>query len=480
MKAPFLRSALFALLALVLTPPAFVHASPPPADSLHFCLPFDYDQWRRDHPRPAAKRLADLDTGEPRTVRLFYFLPNDRPYRPDAVQRIKDEIRNIQTFYGEQMEAHGYGYKTFRFETDDEGEPLVHRVDGQHPDSHYLGGTWALVGEVEQVFDLSKSIAVFVIDNSNNRINRTAAGSATWSSKQSGVLLVPEEFSWQTLAHELGHTFGMGHDFRDDTYILSFGRSERRFLSACSAGFLAVHPYFNPDVGVEWAEAPAIELLSAPGYPEGSESVSIRLRLSDAHGLHLVRLRVPTRETHNPAYDRGGWELKLCRGMMGEEEAEIEIEYDGVVPSGSDWGFTDLSDPKVHPISLIAVDRDGNRAGIRFHLWEVSRQHLATFELAEKVHALAFAPGGTTLASGSGEGTELWDLETRNRCDDLRARRGPKAPRPANSPCSGRHPENGPPQPLGRGSWITAKPQESHPWEPPSNSPCSGRQETQL
>ena len=291
---------------------------------------------------------------------------------------------------------------------------------------------------------------------------------------------MPEEFSWQTLAHELGHTFGMGHDFRDDTYIMSFGRSERRFLSACSAGFLAVHPYFNPDVGVEWAEAPAIELLSAPGYPEGSENVSIRLRLSDAHGLHLVRLRVPTRETHNPAYDRGGWELKLCRGMMGEEEAEIEIEYDGVVPSGSDWGFTDLSDPKVHPISLIAVDRDGNRAGIRFHLWEVSRQHLATFELAEKVHALAFAPGGTTLASGSGEGTELWDLETRNRCHDLRARRGPKAPRPANSPCSGRHPENGPPQPLGRGSWITAKPQESHPWKPPSNSPCSGRQETQL
>ena len=224
MNAPVLRSALFALLALVLSPPTFLHASPPPADSLHFCLPFDYEQWRRDHPRPAAKRLADLDTGEPRTVRLFYFLPNDRPYRPDVVQRIKDEIRNIQTFYGEQMEAHGYGYKTFRFETDDEGEPLVHRVDGQHPDSHYLGGTWALVGEVEQVFDLSKSIAVFVIDNSNNRINRTAAGSATWSSKQSGVLLVPEEFSWQTLAHELGHTFGMGHDFRDDTYILSFGR----------------------------------------------------------------------------------------------------------------------------------------------------------------------------------------------------------------------------------------------------------------
>ena len=414
MNAPVLRSALFALLALVLSPAGFVHASPSPADSLHFCLPFDYEQWLRDHPRPAAKRLADLDTGEPRTVRLFYSLPNDRTFRPEVVQRIKDEILNIQAFYGEQMEAHGFGYKTFRIETDDEGEPLVHRVDGQHPDSHYLGNTWALVGEVGQVFDLSKSIAVFVIDNSNNRINRTAAGSATWSSKQSGALLVPAEFSWQTLAHELGHTFGMGgHDFRDDTYIMSYGLDERRVLSACAARFLAVHPYFNPDVGVEWAEAPAIELLSATSYPEGSESVPIRLKLRDAHGLHLVRLRVRTRETHNPRYNVGGSELKLCRGLMGEEEAEIEIDYDGVIPSGSDWGFSDLSDPKVHPISLTVIDRDGNRAGIRFHLWEVSRQHQTTFELEEEVHSVAFVPGGTTLASGSGEGVELWDLETR-------------------------------------------------------------------
>ena len=413
MKAPFLRSALFALLALVLSPSAFVHASPPPADSLHFCLPFDYDQWRRDHPRPAAKRLADLHTGEPRTVRLFYFLPNDRPFSPDVVQRIKDEIRNIQTFYGEQMEAHGYGYKTFRFETDDQGEPLVHRVDGQHPDSHYIDGTWALADEIEQVFDLSKSISVFVIDYSSSLINMTWAGSGYSTSKQNGALLVTGEFTWHSLAHELGHTFGMGHDFRDDTYILSYGLEERSSLSACSAGFLAVHPYFNPDVGVEPGEPPAIELLSAPGYPEGSESVPIRLEVSDAHGLQQVRLIVRTRETHDATISAGDWELKTCRGLMGEKEAVVEIEYDGVIPSGSAHGFSDLSDPKVHPIYLIVVDTDGNKADISFDLWELPRQHLATFELAEEVHAVAFAPGGTMLASGSEEGVELWDVKAR-------------------------------------------------------------------
>jgi hypothetical protein len=82
--------------------------------------------------------VANSNVGEPRTVRLFYFLPNDRSNRADVVESMKTEIREVQSFYAEQMQAHGYGNKTFQFETDDQGEPIVHRVDGQHPDSHYL------------------------------------------------------------------------------------------------------------------------------------------------------------------------------------------------------------------------------------------------------------------------------------------------------------------------------------------------------
>ena len=80
---------------------------------------------------------ANLNVGEPRTVRLIYFLPNDWQYRADVVQKMKDTIRTVQTFYAEQMGAHGYGEVTFRFETDLQGEPMVHRVDGDHPFSYY-------------------------------------------------------------------------------------------------------------------------------------------------------------------------------------------------------------------------------------------------------------------------------------------------------------------------------------------------------
>ena len=164
MKPPVLRFTLFAMLGVFLCPPATGHASPPPADSTHFCAFDDYEQWRRDHPRPAAKRLADLNAGEPRTVRMIYFLPSDWPYRADVVDSMKTAIKESQTFYREQMEAHGYGDWTFRIETDAQGEPLVHRVDGQHPFSHYdntLGN--AVVAELEQTFDLDANIYFIVL-----------------------------------------------------------------------------------------------------------------------------------------------------------------------------------------------------------------------------------------------------------------------------------------------------------------------------
>ncbi len=46
-------------------------ASSPPAASVHSRVVFDNEQWRREHPLPAAKRPANLNVGEPRTVRLW-------------------------------------------------------------------------------------------------------------------------------------------------------------------------------------------------------------------------------------------------------------------------------------------------------------------------------------------------------------------------------------------------------------------------
>ena len=157
-----LSACVFALLCLS----SIGHASSLPSTGVHFCLPLDLgDTQARDSIYAATKHALNLNVGEPRTVRMIYFLPNDRPFRQEVVDSMKVAIRQIQTFYAEQMQAHGYGNKTFRFETDAQGEPVVHRVDGQHPVNHYLVNIYLpVLDEIEQVFDRDANIYFTVID----------------------------------------------------------------------------------------------------------------------------------------------------------------------------------------------------------------------------------------------------------------------------------------------------------------------------
>ena len=411
-----LTACVFALLCFA----SIGQASPPLAEQeVHFCLPLTLEDMRaRDSLYAARKHALNLNVGEPRTVRMIYFLPNDRPYRTEIVQKMKDEIRNIQTFYRDQMRAHGHGDMTFRFETDAQGEPLVHRVDGQHPDSHYLDETFnAVISEVDQAFDKTQNIYFIVIDNSIDVIGSVrATGRGGAEGKNGGIVLVPGGFSWQTTAHELGHAFGLEHDFRDDAYIMSYGPGEDQ-LSACHAEFLSIHPYFNPDISNEEAPPPTIELISPTEYSEGSTSVSIQLRVRDPDGLHQAILFVSTREPHFAA---GYLEVKACRGLNSERDTVIQFDYDGVTPSSG----PSLSNPLFHPNQFFvsAIDTDGNVREKSFSLRNM-RDVIATLEgHASTVASVAFSPDGTTLASGAvaydGK-VKLWDVATQTNIATL-------------------------------------------------------------
>ena len=409
------------------------HASSPPADGVRFCA-FDHEQWRRsDHPGPAAKGLANLNVGDPRTVRMIYFLPNDRPFRQDVVDSMRVRIREVQSFFAEQMQAHGYGSKTFLAETDAQGRPQVHRVDGAHPDSHYLDVTGVVLQEIGQVFDLEENIYIVFVDITMDAIGvgegRLARGIGARFDKKKGWVvihgseaLVPGVGGYGLAAHELGHAFGLPHDFQDGSYIMSYGETVQDStsidfapawsrLSGCSAEFLAVHPYLNADSSLESDKArlPTVELISPRTYPRGSERVSMRLEVAASQGLHQAILLAPTKGL-------GSYEIVACRGLSGGSETVVEFEYDGAIPSSTISSLiSSLSDPIAHPIHVQVVDSEGDVAGTDFILAEVSPHQIASLAgHTDEVTSVAFSPDGATLASGSLDGrTILWDVESR-------------------------------------------------------------------
>ena len=241
-------------------------------------------------------------------VRLIYFLPNDRQPQPDMDAKLNTQIKEIQRFYANQMEIHGFGRKTFTFETDATGKAVVHRVKGQFPDSHYHYQTWDKVwNEINPRFDVSRNVYLAVIDISSEGFDSTSGhglvcGRGGVYGTKGGRIIIPASgncFNFIATAHELGHAFGLFHDFRKDVYLMSYGRF-RDELSQCSAEWLDVHPYFNES---HTAFNHPIEIQVLPPRAVPPHAIRFRFEVTDKDGLHQIQLLTPATAVHEAPGD---------------------------------------------------------------------------------------------------------------------------------------------------------------------------------
>lgn len=367
MKTQFSRLLLFstAMYAICLNLP--VDSLPaPPSHETHLC---GFSQLRPTSHR-TARTFANRNIGTPRTVRLVYFLPAGRQPMEDIESKLDTLIKEVREFYADQMENHGFGRMTFNIETDHSGRAVVHRVYGQFSDSYYhdtTEGTFYKVwNEIHRQFDTSQNIYLAAVDVSNEQIGG-AAGVGTTYRDWGGFAAIPASgrfFNHPLAAHEIGHTFGLDHDFRASEHIMSYGPwawGQTTKLSQCAAKWLQIQKYFNPAISIRVWNTPTIGLVSPRIYPSGEENVSIEFTVTDFEGLHQVLLF-------------GADGLFSCREFKGEQHSSVTFDYDGDFTLAS--GFVSLTDRAVHPIRAVVVDTDGNESDTSFNLFPEMLQTL--------------------------------------------------------------------------------------------------------
>ncbi|RKU25119.1 hypothetical protein C6499_15365 [Candidatus Poribacteria bacterium] len=247
----------------------------------------------------------------------------------------------------------GYGRKTFAFETDPNGYARVHHVTGKFADAYYHHDTYEkAVKEVAERFDTSRDVFLIAIDVSSEFINNEGTcgiGGGGWKSFDNerwrrdfgGTAVIPASgvcINPSITAHELGHVFGLEHDFRDDAYLMAYGTQER--LSHCAAEWLDAHRFFNND---PTAVNETTTIAMHPSQASDPGTLRLQFELTDTDGLHQAQLIVPAAAT-DPAQ---GTKLHSCKSMNGKNQTVTFLTTDATVPSDSE-------------ITLQVIDATGN------------------------------------------------------------------------------------------------------------------------
>ncbi|MDE0013748.1 MAG: NPCBM/NEW2 domain-containing protein [Candidatus Poribacteria bacterium] len=284
-----------------------------------------------------------------RMVKVVYFVPRDRPFQWNIPAALDTQIKAVQRFYAEQMEAHGYSRKTFNLENDAGGKLIVYPVTGNFNDAYYHTDTLSkITDEIDDQYDIEKDIYIVIVDVSTERIQ----GNCGIAPFDGGPMMVPAtgdcvqgDHGVDLIAHELGHALNLEHDFRDDAYIMSYGAA-REQLSACAASMLNVNPFFNQggNAGNIANALATIQMLTPLTYPANEENWTLRFSVSDANSIHQVQflLSIPGEATS----------LMSCQNFNNIQNTTVKFD----MPTGATIA-------PVNNVYIRVVDQNGNVSG---------------------------------------------------------------------------------------------------------------------
>ncbi len=315
----------------------------------------------------------------------IYFLPTNRLPQAEIPEKIDILLSDLQTYFADEMERHGYGRKSFKYEKNSNGSAKVYLFEGKTADDYYDVYTSSRVKkEIQQHFDLTRNFYFVIMDEKiekksdenkytvsdvenisknirvlNQRITELELQLIDSIFREHGgniVVRTPlNKYSVHNIAAKFGESIGLNRDYRSPSYLMSYSEESKQ-LSKSSAAWLNCSQYFNANRTFYDVKTSIQRLSNSKG--------KVRFKIEDADGIRQVRLLVkPMSESppagfkrySDPGENQKEW-VKNYRGknnvlhevltLKGEKKSTVEFDY----PKYAD-----------NFINLHVIDGNGNR-----------------------------------------------------------------------------------------------------------------------
>lgn len=215
----------------------------------------------------SAPEMAGFRTTGRVMVRVFYVEPDDHTRPAGYKNKIRRVVVETRRFFADQMEQHEHGRKTFDVHRNDERRisvtPITLDENAEFYENmkfgelteHIAWKTWEEPYADEFPINGEWRTNVFVIALPYERMNackaqrvcRPTRGLARGGKHQhqGSAWVLDRSLNKNLLAHELGHTTGLEHDFSDDSFVMSYVNNHSKKLSRESAKWLDRSRAFN-------------------------------------------------------------------------------------------------------------------------------------------------------------------------------------------------------------------------------------------
>ena len=313
---------------------------------------------------PYLAEPESLDTTH--MLRVAYVIPSNRSPQTSGVVNLQDFLPRMREWFREQMDRNGFGSKTLRYETEADGvTPRIHVVNVDVTDEFLREDVWqnTIDAATEAGVSVWSSGEVWLLipechrQSSDGSIDGgVALGAGFGSGSSAGVAMIGSDslfrlsdtalrddqlydgvvvpdigpfplvqdvsFPWfegntissigssiqGAMIHELGHAFGLAHDFRNDgnfhgnlmgngfrglrgaLYPELYPDDDAR-LAYGAALALNVSRYFNSDTPYDDSTAPTLDIGPSVAVDSSDHLLKIEFSAEDEDALAVALLR---------------------------------------------------------------------------------------------------------------------------------------------------------------------------------------------